>query len=364
MTKLIVSGGGTGGHIFPALQVALEARNLGWDVQYYGSQRGQERQNCENVMMPFTAFPSGPVYKPFNPAGVKSILQLLKATGMAMQVLRENRPDVIFATGGYAAAPILQAAKKLKIPTVLHEQNSIPGRTNRLAADHSRAICTVFHHTSKFFSGAKVHRTGMPIREAFRQNGQGSFLMGAEANHQDEMVLVMGGSQGSAAINDLALTTAVRMAKTQVQWFHITGRGHFENTLSGQEKFGVNQNYVIKSYLEADEMASAIFRSSVAICRSGAGTVSEMAAMRRPGIYIPYPHSFAGHQEANAREIAEIGGGDVLLESEAQAPDLEGRILSWMHDRDRVMAAQQSLSEWDVPDATGRILDILRAALV
>ncbi len=361
--KLVVTGGGTGGHIFPALQVGLQAKASGWHVEYYGSERGQERKNCEHAMMSFTAFPSGPVYKPFSPKGMKSMVQLLKATSLAMQTLKVRRPDLIFATGGYAAAPVLHAASKLGIPTVLHEQNSIPGRTNRLAAGHAKAVCTVFKTSSQYFSSAKVHRTGMPIRKEFRKNGQGSLMLGAEANHSDPMVLVMGGSQGSAALNDLALTTAVRMAKSEVQWFHLTGLGHFESTMNTQVRLGVNQNYVIKSYLEAEEMASAMFHSSVAICRSGAGTISELAAVRRPALFIPYPHSFAGHQEANAREIESIGGGDVLDETKVQPIDLEGRILSWLNDRDRLVAAEEALAEWDIPDATDRILEILREAV-
>lgn len=361
--KLIVTGGGTGGHIFPALQVALSAKGRGDDVEYYGSERGQERRNCEAAMMSFTAFPSGPVYRPMSIGGVKSIFQLLKATSLAMQTLRIKRPDVVFATGGYAAAPVLNAARKLGIPTVLHEQNSVPGRTNKLMAAYSRAVCTVFHASAKHFPGDKVHRTGMPIRDQFRKNGQGALLLDADANSASPIVLVMGGSQGSAALNDLALATAVRMASTEVQWLHLTGLGHFESTMNSQKRLGVSQNYIIKAYLEAEEMSSAMFNSSVAVCRSGAGTVTELAALRKPAVFIPYPHSFADHQYGNALEIAEIGGGDVVREGDVQPAALEGRILSWLHDRDRISEAQKALAAWDVPDATGRILDILGQAV-
>lgn len=360
--KIVVTGGGTGGHIFPALSVGLEAKAKGWDVEYFGSERGQERRNCERVMMSFTAFPSAPVYRLTTLAGMKSILGLLKATKLVKQTFESKRPDIVFATGGYAAAPVLNAARKMGIPVVLHEQNSIPGRTNKLMSVHARAVCTVFHETARHFPGDKVHRTGMPIRKEFRANGQGSLIMDGDSGSTSPMVLVMGGSQGSAALNDLAVTTAVRMAATEVQWFHLTGLGHFESTMNTKERLGVSSAYQIKAYLEADEMSAAMSNSTLAVCRAGAGTVSELAALRKPAIFVPYPQAFADHQRHNALEIQKLGGADVVDQEEIQASTLEARVLAWVNDRDRIKAAQEALAEWDIPDATDRILGILQEA--
>lgn len=362
--KLVVTGGGTGGHVFSALAVGLEAKAQGWDVAYYGSERGQERKNCEQAMMPFTAFPSAPVYKVYTLAGMKRLLGLLKATSLVLQTFRVKRPDVVFATGGYSAAPVLNAARKLGLNVVLHEQNSVPGRTNKLMAGHARAVCTAFRSTARHFPGDKVHRTGMPVRSAFRAGGQGSLMMDADAGPAVDRVLVMGGSQGSSALNDLALSTAVRMAASEVQWFHLTGLGHFESTLNSKERLAVASAYTVKAYLEAEEMASAMFNSTLAVCRSGAGTIAELAALRKPAIYVPYPHAFGQHQLFNAREIVELGGGDLVEEGSIQPSTLEARILAWVSDRDRIAAAERALAEWDIPDATGRILGILKEASV
>lgn len=360
--KLVVTGGGTGGHVFPAIAVALAAKEKGWDVEYFGSERGQERKNCEREMINFRAFPSAPVYRLYTVQGLRSLAGLVKATGMVMQTFRSKKPDVVFATGGYAAAPVINAARKLGIDTVLHEQNSVPGRTNKLMAASARAVCTVFRSTASHFPGDKVHRTGMPVRKEFRDGEQGRLMMDAGPGTASPMVLVMGGSQGSAALNDLAVSTAVRMASTEVEWFHLTGLGHFESTMNTKKRLGVSSNYTIKAYLEAEEMSSAMFQSSLAVCRSGAGTISELAALRKPAILVPYPQAFGNHQYYNAKEIEEIGAADVVSQSEIQPATLEARILAWTNDKDRVAAAQKALAEWDIPDATGRILDILRQA--
>ncbi len=362
--KLVVTGGGTGGHVFPALAVGLEARAQGWDVAYFGSERGQERKNCERAMMQFSAFPSSPVYRLYTLAGMKSLIGLLKSTSLVMQSFRAKKPDVVFATGGYAAAPVLNAARKLGLNVVLHEQNSVPGRTNKLMAGHARAVCTAFRSTARHFPGDKVHRTGMPVRKEFRMDGQGSLMMNADAGPVVPRVLVMGGSQGSASLNDLALSTAVRMAASEVQWFHLTGLGHFESTMNSKDRLAVASAYTVKAYLESDEMASAMFNSTVAVCRSGAGTIAELAALRKPAIFVPYPHAFGQHQLFNAREIEGLGAADVVDQDQIQPSTLEARILAWVSDRERVSAAEKALAEWDIPDATGRILGILKEASV
>lgn len=360
--QLVVTGGGTGGHVFPALEVALRARDDGWIIRYLGSERGQEKSACEKAMVPFSAFPSGPVGKPWTPRGAQSLLQLLKATNLAVQAMRADRPDVVFATGGYAAAPVLNAARKLGIPIVLHEQNAVPGRTIRLMAGSARAVCTVFHAAQEHFPGSKVHRTGMPIRQALRDSAQGRLLLGTPPDSTAPIVTVMGGSQGSAALNDIALATAVRMAKSEVQWLHITGLSHFESTMHSLRKLAVKSEYHIKAYLEADEMAAALFNSELAVCRSGAGTVSELAAFRKPAIFVPYPHSFAQHQLKNAQELANLGAADVVEQANLDPATLEGRILAWVTDRDRQKEAAARLADWDVPDALDRIMGIIKQA--
>lgn len=360
--RLVVTGGGTGGHVYPALEVALGGRAKGWEIRYLGSLRGQEKAACEKVGVPFTGFPSEPVYRPLSAAGLKSLLQLARATALAARDLSARRPDAVFATGGYSAAPVLQAARRLRIPIVIHEQNAAPGRTTRIMGQSAAAVCTVFSAAAQHFPADRVHRTGMPIRRSLRESAQGTLLMEDETGKAAPMVLVMGGSQGSAALNDLALSTAVRMAATEIQWMHLTGLGHFESTHASLRKMAVRADYVIRAYLDAPEMAAALFNCSLALCRSGAGTMSELAAFRKPAILVPYPQAFANHQYLNALEFQEMGAAEVVTQGEIQPATLEARLHAWLNDSDRQAQARQQLAAWDVPDAVDRILDIVKQA--
>lgn len=357
--RLVVTGGGTGGHVFPALETAQEAARRGCDVRYFGSLRGIEKAQCDKVGVVFSGFASGPVYKPLSPRGFQSMVNLLKATQAASRALSQWRPDAVFSTGGYASAPVVNAARKLGIPYVLHEQNTVPGRTNRILSKNAFAIATVFESTSKWFGGCRIERTGMPIRKALRDSAQGRLPLTHSLEKAAPIVLVMGGSQGAVALNDVALATAVRMASSEVQWLHITGLSHFESTSQSLKRLAVNSNYTIKAYLDAEEMASAMFSCTVALCRSGAGTLAELAAFRKPSVLVPYPNAFGDHQRYNALEFEEMGAAEVVLQDNLVAGTLEPRIHAWLNDPDRVSAAESAMSAWDIPDSVDRILGLI-----
>ena len=357
--RLVVTGGGTGGHVFPALETAQEASRRGCDVRYFGSLRGIERAQSEKVGIVFSGFDSGPVYRPFSARGLQSMVGLLKATQAASRALMQWRPDSVFSTGGYASAPVVNAARKLGIPYVLHEQNTVPGRTNRLLSKGAFAVATVFESTSKWFEGCRIERTGMPIRKALRDSAQGTLPMTHSLEKAAPIVLVMGGSQGAVALNDIALATAVRMASSEVQWLHVTGLSHFESTSQSLRRLAVTSNYTIKAYLDAEEMASALFSCSMAVCRSGAGTLSELAAFRKPSVLVPYPDAFGDHQRFNALEFEKFGGADVVLQNDLIAGTLEPRIHAWLNDTEKQAAAKAGLAGWDVPDSVDRILALI-----
>ena len=351
--KLIVTGGGTGGHVFPALETANYARSQGWDVEYFGSHRGQEGEASAALDIAFKGFPSEPLYSLRTLRGLKGAMRLLKAVVQVMPALKASHPTAVFATGGYSSAPILHAARKLKIPTVLHEQNSVPGRTILISSKWAHCVCTVFHASSARFPGASVVRTGMPVRECFRLASTSNI----------GQILVVGGSQGSAALNDVALATAIHSQSKGASWLHITGKAHFESVQASSLKLGMNGRYRLAPYLSGDKMATAMSQSTVVVARSGAGTIAELAVVGVPGVFVPFPTSFGDHQTANAREIESLGGGSVVPQAELTVDGLENAIMSWTHDSDRLAAASRALAQWDVPDATQRIMAMIDDAV-
>lgn len=360
--RIAVTGGGTGGHVYPALEVAKECRKKGWKVRYLGSFRGQEGRACQREDVPFEAYPSEPLYRLTSLRGMRGAVNLARASLRVRKSLDSDRPDVLFSTGGYSSAPVVAAARKLRIPYVVHEQNTIPGRTNRILSRDAFCVATTFRTGAEHFAGCRVERTGVPLRPEFRQNRQGVLGFAQTLPVDAPIVLVMGGSQGATALNDAALATAVRMARSHVQWLHVTGTAHFDGMTQTKRKLALSAHYELRAYLESEEMAAAIFSCMVAVSRSGAGTLSELAAFRRPAILVPYPQAFGDHQRHNALEFVEMGAASLVEQHELQPSTLEGRILLWQQDKDRTEHAQKALAEWDIPDSAERIVRLLEEA--
>ncbi len=347
--KLVLTGGGTGGHIYPALEVGRAAAEQGAELHYFGSFRGQEARLCTQREIPFQGFASEPLYSLRTPRGWKALAMLLQARNAATKALFALRPDVVFSTGGYSAGPVVAAARRLSIPYVIHEGNSAPGRSNRLFARHAHAFATVFHATEKLVD-FPVIRTGMPIRKALREAA-------ATLSPIDRRVLVVGGSQGSAFLNGICPQAARRM-QPPASWRHSTGPANLEAVQGQLEGLA---DYEIRPYFEADAMAEAYRTSSVAVGRSG-GTLAEFALFRLPSVVVPLPSAADNHQMHNASEFVSMGAATCLPQADATPGLLAEAVESWLSPERRAQAGA-TLATWDVPDATERIVAlVLKAA--
>lgn len=345
--------------MFPALEVARFAHNLEAKVLYMGSLRGQEANSCTKAGLSFQGFDSEPLYSFKSVKGWMALARLLKASNAARRALIAAKPDVVFSTGGYSSAPVVAAARRLRIPFVIHEQNAVPGRTNKILAGRAAYVAITFASSADQFAVRTV-RTGLPVRQELRSLCTQQML---EAGVGHGRVLVTGGSQGAAPINEAALATANRMSARQLQWLNVTGKANFEKLFPSFEKLGLAKVYQMKSFLEGTEMGEEYARSSLMVSRSGAGTLSELAAFRIPSVLVPYPLAYANHQLHNAREFASIGAAKIVEQSELDAAHLETALSHWLDNPDLVQKAQGALAEWDCPDAAERIYElIVRAA--
>lgn len=356
--RLIVTGGGTGGHVYPALEIARSAIGRGHDVMYFGSQRGQEKAVCEREGILFRAFPSEPFFGFGSVRGLRSGWNLFWAGQKAKRAMRHADPDTVFSTGGYSSSPVVSAARALEIPYVILEQNSVPGRVNLGAGPHAHAVCTVFKATEPYFTDSTLIRTGMPLRSELRKTASLPLHRVGKP-----MVLVMGGSQGAEALNAAALLAAQAMG-TDVRWMHLTGKAHFEAVAARAGTELAHLDYEVRAFLDGPEMASALASSWVAVCRSGAGTLSELAAFRIPSVLIPYPLAFGGHQLRNAQEIAELGAAKVIEQSVLSPSLLEEAITGWLRHEERRKKAGDALAGWDMPEATAVIMEMLERAAI
>ena len=356
--KLVVTGGGTGGHVFPALEVAAQARKKNWELFYLGSFRGQEKKLCEQNGIDFSGFYAYPFYGILTGRGLKARIAFIRATLEAQIFLKKYQPNVLFSTGGYSSAPIVSAARRLKIPYVLHEQNSVPGRTNIILSQGARCIATVFEKTIDHFKEATVVRTGMPIRADLRSP---SIQYRTEKNSSfDPHILVTGGSQGAEDLNDSILKVASLLKKENYSWMHMTGPSHYEKVKNQSEKLNLGPNYKSVPFLDSKQLAKELAYCSLSVCRSGAGTITELAAFRKPGIFVPYPHAYANHQFHNAKEIEQLGGGTLIEQKVLEIQDLLETVQDWLNHFEKQKLAADVLAKWDIEDAAGRVISLLQ----
>ncbi len=350
--RVVVTGGGTGGHVYPALEVCRIAQEEA-DLLYIGSSRGMEGAACEARGIQFVGLDSGPVYSPFSPAGIKALVGLFRASLVAKKKLQQWKPDVVFSTGGYSSAPVMRAAKQLGIPLAIHACDTIPGRSLRMFAKDARVVTSTFRATANALPGCNVVRTGHPIRQELRETI-------GKREPEDKFVLVLGGSGGAKFLNEVMPLVAPKLGGAEI--LHSAGKTQYD-----QFKHLVDgiPNYDMRPYLEADVLADAYRRASVIIARSGSG-ISEYAMARIPSILVPLPSSADDHQFHNAKEFESFGGASVLTqnlregETQATSENIAREIFEWFADE--TGHAQRGLAEWDAPDATIRIWNEIKRA--
>lgn len=328
--RLVVTGGGTGGHIYPALAVveALKADPKVESIHYIGKTGGLESELASQNGIPFKGieFYGMPRGKTLAlPVQIlKWAFKLQRARAEARRLLMDIRPHVVFGTGGYVSAPILMAAKTLKIPYVVHEPDAQPGLVNRLMSKDARVITTSFSEGAahlKRRADQEVLITGNPIRGDIGHVDKAAAMKALALDWSIErpVLLVTGGSQGARRINQAvvdALPTLINEFGLSV--VHLTGKKLYDETLAAllQRDFSVEQNPAYRILPYATEMPALLGLSSLALCRAGSLSLSEMAVCGLPTVLIPYPFAASDHQRKNA-QAAVRAGASVMLEDHA-----------------------------------------------
>jgi len=352
--KLIVTGGGTGGHVYPALEVAKYARDKGDEVAYFGSIRGQEGKASEQAGFPFQGFPAQPLYSLRTLRGMKALVALLQARSQAKGTLRAWKPDVVFSTGGYSAGPVVAAALTLGIPYCIHSADSVPPRSNLMFAKEAKAFTTLFRSTERFAPDIKCQRVGQPIRRELRE------AVPRRAPEAD-LVLCIGGSQGSEFLNGCVLRAFAGDQLASVRLLIASGPKNFETTQKVVDGLGIGSRVTVKPYLQTEEMLDAYCRASVVVGRSG-GTLAELAMFGIPSVLVPLPSSASDHQLHNAEEFAEMHAATLLPQADATPSAMADAIAGWLGDAGRRAEAEKTLKSWDLPDATERIYVLVKMA--
>jgi UDP-N-acetylglucosamine--N-acetylmuramyl-(pentapeptide) pyrophosphoryl-undecaprenol N-acetylglucosamine transferase len=367
--KVIIAGGGTGGHLFPGVAIAEEirARHPDAEVTFVGTRRGIEARVLPELGWPLE-FIDVSGLKTVGAAGaVRGLFRLPRAYFQARALVKQHAPDAVIGVGGYASGPVVLAARMRGIPTAICEQNSIPGLTNKLLGRLVRNVFLSFDESKRFFKPAKILMTGNPVRRDLLQKllaaGASSALPNErsldKSSNEHSLdksvhVLVSGGSLGAVAVNDLASTALIALAKgCPLAITHQTGEKGLEAT---RERYAA-ANVAAECSAFIKDMAGAYQRADLIIGRAGATTVAELAIAGKPAVFIPYPFAADNHQELNAREMAAKGAALMFRQSELTADKLAEALRPLLADankRREMGAAMKSLAR---PEAAAAVVD-------
>lgn len=312
--RVIISGGGTAGHIYPALAVADELRARGAEILFVGALGRMEMERVPARGYKIVGLPIAGIKRSLSLSNLTVPIKMLRSMRMARNVIRGFRPDVVVGFGGYASAPILRAAQGMKVPTVIQEQNSFAGLTNRMLARRAKRVCVAYAGMERFFDSSKLVLSGNPVNRSLvglqmKQNEAYEYF-GLDSGKKT--VLVMGGSLGTRTLNGMMVENLKALGlRRDVQYIWQTGR-YYEAELAMLEVPG---NVRKMAFVERMDYAYSV--SDVVICRSGASTVSEVELLGKVAIFVPSPNVAEDHQTFNARALVDCGAALMVRDDRA-----------------------------------------------
>ncbi|WP_026692121.1 undecaprenyldiphospho-muramoylpentapeptide beta-N-acetylglucosaminyltransferase [Peribacillus kribbensis] len=357
--KIAVSGGGTGGHIYPALALIREIkkRDKNASFLYIGTENGLESNIVPREDIPFKSIHITGFKRKVSFENIKTVLRFLKGTRDSKRMLREFKPDVVIGTGGYVCGPVVYAAAKLGVPTIIHEQNSIPGLTNKFLSRYVDKIAVCFEEARPFFPEGKTQLTGNPrASEVVNYKGK-SGITALGLDPAKKTVLIFGGSRGARPINNAVIKTLGELRGKPYQILYITGDVHYESILKETELHSNPENVVIKPFVH--NMPELLPGIDLAVTRSGATTLAELTALGIPSILIPSPYVTENHQEKNARALSNEGAAELILEKDLTGGSLVNAIDSIILDPSRLMEMKQAAKKMGVPDSADRLYTLM-----
>lgn len=344
-TRIIIAGGGTGGHLFPGLALADELVRRGAEVTFVGTERGIEAKAVPQAGYPLVLVDVAGLKRKGLLGALRSLLRLPLAGLKALRLLRRLRPRAVVGVGGYASGPVVLVAALLGIPSIVLEQNSVPGLTNRILGRFVRLVVTAFPRAEQFFPAAKVRLLGNPIRNKVLHG-----VLPASARPEDEplRVLVLGGSQGAHAVNQL-------MTAAMTHWVHGGDCPPFATALRLRHQTGPTDREAVEATYRSlglgpdvaqvdafiTDMGEAYADCDLMIGRAGATTIAELTAVGRPALLIPFPQAADDHQTHNARSMVDAGAAQVLPQTDTTPAQLAAAIAALCRDR----AQLQRMSE-------------------
>ena len=365
--RVVITGGGTGGHIYPALAIArgIKDRYREAEILYIGTARGLESELVPKAGLSFSAVSAVGLERKLSLNNLTVPWQVTKGLIEAKCLLRSFSPRVVIGTGGYVCGPVVLAAALKKIPTLIHEQNAYPGITNRILSRFASQVVVTFPESVRHFpERSEVKLTGLPIRPeiltADREKARTKMGLAAET----KLLLSFGGSQGARSINQAVIGLMNNYCNNRsVHILHITGPKGYEKFMETIQSIPMDNrgNINVMPYLY--DMPEALASADLAICRAGAATLAELTARGLPGILIPYPYAAENHQEYNARSLVEHGAAEMILDRDLNGEALCEKVSRLLANPIKLIEMSKASKKQGHPKALKEILDCIEVLI-
>ncbi len=361
--RLIVSGGGTGGHIFPAIAIAnaFRQRHPDADILFVGAKGRMEMTRVPEAGYPIVGLWISGIQRKLTLSNLLFPVKLLVSYLRATRLVKEFRPDVVVGTGGFASGPVMIAATRFRIPTLLQEQNSFAGLANKQVAEKVNTICVAYEGMEKYFPSSKIVITGNPVRGDILKTDQKSDKAKTHFGFDDahKTLLIIGGSLGARTINESILAGMDKLLDAGVQVIWQTGKVYYEVIRKQLEKYDKRRMRVFDFLTEMDVAYAA---ADVVVSRSGALAVSELCIVRKPCILVPSPNVAEDHQTKNAMALVEKDAAIMVSDKEAPTA-LVDTALRLLFDEDRGRKLREHIGSLARPSATEDIVDEIEKLL-
>lgn len=350
MKRIILTGGGTAGHVTPNIALIPRLKEMGYDIQYIGSYNGIEKDLIEPFHIPYHGISSGKLRRYFSVQNFTDPFRVLKGLGEARKLIRDLKPDVIFSKGGFVSVPVVLAGKSAKVPVIIHESDMTPGLANKIALPSATKVCCNFPETLEHLPKDKALLTGSPIRQELLSGNRISAMDLCGFSADKPVILVIGGSLGSVAVN-----TAVRAALPELlerfQIVHLCGKGKLDESLTN------TKGYKQFEYI-SNELRDIFALSDLVISRAGANAICELLALRKPNLLIPLSaNASRGDQILNARSFERQGFSVVLEEEEVTKESLLDAVSSLYENRASYMDAMRDSGQQDSINTIVRLIE-------
>lgn len=353
MKKIILTGGGTAGHVTPNIALMPRLKELGYEIYYIGSYNGIEKGLIEKENIPYYGISSGKLRRYFDPKNFSDPFKVLKGYGQARRLMHKIKPDIVFSKGGFVSVPVVMAAKHAHIPAIIHESDITPGLANKLAIPSASKVCCNFPETLSHLPEGKAVLSGSPIRSELLTGDRQKAYSYTGFTDAKPVILIIGGSLGSKVINE-AVRKLLPTLTPNYQIIHLCGKGNLDPTLHHME------GYVQYEYI-SDELPDLFAAADLVISRAGANAICELQALCKPNILIPLSKAASrGDQILNANSFQKQGFSYVIEEEKLTDETLLQGISAVWENRDTYIQAMQESQKMDAIETITKLIEDLR----